>query len=112
MKAIKFLLVALIGLCLNAGANAQNPGLKTETITVSGNCGTCKSRIEKAAKAEGVSKAVWDQQSKVLTVTYDPAKTNLEVIGKKIAAVGHDNSKAKADDKVYNALPGCCKYKR
>jgi hypothetical protein len=112
MKTIKFLFVALISLFLSIGANAQNAGLKTETITVSGNCGMCKTRIEKAAKTEGVSKAVWNQQSKILTITYDPAKTNLDMIGKNIAAVGHDNSKAKADDKVYNALPGCCKYRK
>lgn len=72
----------------------------------------CKARIEKAARLEGVSKADWDQKSKVLTVAYDPAKTNLDQIAGKIAAAGHDNAKLKATDKAYNALPSCCKYER
>ena len=74
---------------------------------------TCaKARIEKAAKLDGVSKAEWDAKSNILTVTFDPAKTNMDQISKKVAVVGHDNSKVKSDDKAYNALPGCCKYAR
>jgi copper chaperone CopZ len=71
----------------------------------------CKTRIEKAAKLDGVSKAEWDAKSKALTVTFDSEKTTMDLIGKKVASVGHDNDKAKADDKVYSALPGCCKYR-
>ena len=71
----------------------------------------CETRIEKAAKLDGVSKAEWSSETKVLTVTYDPAKTNLDQIGKKVAAVGHDNEKGKAEDKTYNGLPACCKYR-
>ena len=85
---------------------------KTETLQVSGKCDMCKSRIEKAAKLDGVSKAEWSLKNKILTVTFDSAKTNMDVIAKNVAAVGHDNSKVKADDKAYNALDGCCKYDR
>ena len=85
---------------------------KTETLKVSGNCDLCKARIEKAAKLDGVSNAEWDAKSNSLAVTFDPAKTSMDQISKKIAAVGHDNSKVKANDKAYNALPGCCKYVR
>jgi mercuric ion binding protein len=84
----------------------------TETFKVWGNCEMCKARIEKAAKEEGVSSADWNIETKILTVSFDPAKTNLGAIEKKIADVGHDNEKYRADDKVYNALPECCKYKR
>lgn len=84
---------------------------KTEILKVSGNCGMCKSRIEKAAKLDGISKASWNSETKVLSVTFDPEKTNLDLIGKKVAAVGHDNEKSKADDKTYSGLPGCCKYR-
>ena len=85
---------------------------KTETLKVSGNCDLCKTRIEKAAKLDGVSKAEWDAKTNILALTFDPAKTNMDQISKQIAAVGHDNNKVKADDKAYNALPGCCKYVR
>ena len=37
--------------------------------------------------------------------------TGSEQIGKKVAASGHDNEKAKADDRAFSALPGCCKYR-
>ena len=39
----------------------------TVEMKVWGNCGRCKSRIEKAAKKKGVVKAAWDIDSKILT---------------------------------------------
>jgi copper chaperone CopZ len=118
MKTVKIILVVLIATLLGGNSYAQMQdhskmaSTKTETLKVSGNCDMCKARIEKAAKYDGVSKAEWDKKSKLLAVTYDPAKTSMDVIAKKVAAVGHDNSLAKADDKAYNALDGCCKYDR
>lgn len=90
---------------------SKETSTKTEILKVSGNCDMCKARIEKAARFDGVSKAEWDTKSKILSLTYDPAKTNIDQIGKKVAAVGHDNEKAKADDKVYSTLPACCQYR-
>ncbi|MCX6270022.1 MAG: efflux RND transporter periplasmic adaptor subunit [Bacteroidetes bacterium] len=81
-------------------------------ITVSGNCEMCKARIEKAAKSvKGVTKAVWTAKTKILQVEYDTSLDNPDVIYKVIADAGHDNEKYKADDKVYEALPACCKYR-
>jgi copper chaperone CopZ len=85
---------------------------KTETFKVWGNCEMCKARIEKAVKAEGVTSAIWDVKTKMLAVTFEPSKTSLEVLSKKLASVGHDTEKYKADDKAYNALDACCKYAR
>ena len=87
-------------------------GEKTASVKVYGNCGMCKSRIEKALKYEGISKADWDSKSKLLTVSFDEEKTNLKEIEKKISGVGHDTQSLKAEDVVYNKLPGCCKYDR
>ncbi len=101
-----------------AKANGYNLTLlpaekKTETVKVYGNCGMCKSRIEKAAKSvDGVSKAKWDQKAKEITVTYDPTITNIEDIEKGIAAVGHDTEDVRAKDEVYENLHSCCKYDR
>jgi len=117
MKTVKILLVVLIATFLGANSFAQSNQVskvnasKTETLKVSGNCDMCKARIEKAAKFDGVSKAEWDKKSKILSVTFDPAKTNMEIVEKKLAAAGHDNEKVKADDKAYSALPSCCKYR-
>ena len=108
MKSIKFL-TAILFITLSSVAFAA--GNKTEAIKVSGNCESCKTRIEKAAKVEGVTKATWDSKTTVLTVVYNPETITSDDIQKKVAAVGHDTPKYKATDKVYNALPGCCKYR-
>jgi len=54
MKSIKFL-TAILFITLSSVTFAA--GNKTEAIKVSGNCESCKTRIEKAAKVEGVTKA-------------------------------------------------------
>src|SRR5271157_2751615 len=112
MKAIKFIISAIISVVITVGAVAQDKSVKTESFKVYGNCETCKARIEKALKTDGISKANWDVKSKILTVTYNPSKISIDIIHKKIASVGHDTEKLKADDKVYACLPGCCQYER
>jgi copper chaperone CopZ len=131
MKTVKFIIVALLVTTLRTNSFAQMhdhskmdmsktsadskmdmASTKTETIKVWGNCEGCQKRIEKAAKIDGVSKASWDKDSKLLTLVYDPSKVKSDDIQKKIAAVGHDTEKFKADDKAYTKLPGCCQYER
>ncbi len=86
---------------------------KTKEFKVYGNCGMCEKRIEKAAESvEGVTKADWDKETKMITVTYDESKTDAHKIQLAIANVGHDTDMHKADDKVYDKLHGCCKYDR
>ncbi len=118
MKTVKFLVSVILLTTLAAGLSAQSKtsaqaqGLKTETFKVLGNCDLCKSRIETTVKNEGAATASWDQKTMLLTVSYDPQKTSVDALQKKLALAGHDTGKYKADDKVYNALPGCCKYDR
>jgi len=133
MKTIKIILTAIVACTFTFSATAQchmdgmddskkdtkstvvaklPANAQTATIKVSGNCESCKARIEKAAKTAGAIKADWNAKAQTLTVAFDPAKTNVDKISKAIAAVGHDTDKYKADDKTYNALPGCCKYER
>lgn len=86
---------------------------KTEEFKVYGNCGMCEQRIEKAAESvKGVTKADWDKESKMITVSYDKSKTDAHKIQMSIAKVGHDTDTHKATDEDYNMLPGCCKYDR
>lgn len=109
MKTIKFF-IAIVALTLSTAIFAAN-ATKTETIKVAGNCESCKARIQKTAKVDGVTKADWNQKTKVLTLVYDPSKVKSDDIQKKVAAVGHDTPKYKATAAAYNALPGCCKYR-
>lgn len=123
MKTIKLFLVAIIAITMGSNTNAQSMDSKmvmpkgeksiskTETFKVSGKCETCKARIEKTAKVDGVTKAVWNDKTKLLTLAYNPSKVKTDDIQQKLAAVGHDTPKYKATDKAYNALPSCCKYR-
>lgn len=85
---------------------------KTETLKVSGECGSCKKKIESAAKKAGASYAVWDVDSKELTVKYSSTSSNTAKIEQAIAAVGYDTPNYKATDEAYNKLDGCCQYER
>lgn len=86
--------------------------VKKETIKVWGNCGMCKSKIEKAAKSGGATIADWNEKTKMLNVSYSPSNSNAEKIQKAIAASGYDTQDFKANDKSYNKLMSCCKYDR
>lgn len=79
---------------------------------VKGNCGSCKARIEKAAKDSGADFAEWDAEKQTVTLKFDPVKTSADKILKKIADVGHDNEKFKSTNTVYKNLPDCCLYDR
>lgn len=109
MKSFRILSIAVVSLFCVTAANAQ---AKTETFKVSGNCGMCKNKIEKAALEAGAKSASWDADTKVLTVSYKQSGTNTAKIQSKIAEVGYDNEGAKASDESYNKLHGCCKYDR
>ena len=123
MKTLKIVFAAVLAVAFSTSVFAQMTdhskmvskkevvSNKTEMIKVAGNCETCKARIEKAAKVEGVIKADWSVKTKMLTLVYNPSKVKSDDVQKIIAAIGHDTPKYKADAKVYNALPGCCKYR-
>lgn len=111
-KLVKLTLVALFTIGGLSILNAQDHK-ETKEFKVYGNCGMCKTRIEKAANAvEGVSMADWDKKTKMIKVSFDTETTNIHKIHMAIAKVGHDTEMHKADDKVYEALHGCCKYDR
>lgn len=123
MKAIKFIAFSIVlGLasCESKNETATEVASKTETLNgettstfkVWGNCEMCKETIEGSLKADGIIKADWNVDSKIMTVVYDESKISLDQIQKKIAAVGYDNEKYKGDDKAYNELAGCCQYDR
>ena len=78
---------------------------------VRGNCGMCKSTIEKAAHGvEGVTTANWDKDKKKIDVSFDSSKTDEMAIHNAIAASGYDTEKVAADEEAYENLPSCCQY--
>lgn len=115
---MKTILNAVMAFCLMlfsiSFVAAQNES-KTKIIEfkVTGNCGMCKKTIESSLKGNpGVSSAVWNKDTKMMKVVFDPAKISEDQIHQKIADSGYDTEKKKASEKAYNALPGCCKYTR
>ncbi|MDR2388231.1 MAG: heavy-metal-associated domain-containing protein [Tannerellaceae bacterium] len=82
-------------------------------LKVGGACPMCKTRIENAAKSvEGVASATWQKETQILHLHYDKAKTSIEAVQKAVARSGHDAGNLQADDKTYNELPACCKYRK
>lgn len=78
---------------------------------VRGNCGMCKTTIEKAVNGiEGIANANWDVDKKKIDVSFDDTKTNEMAIHNAIAASGYDTEKVDGDLSAYEELPGCCKY--
>jgi copper chaperone CopZ len=107
MKTILF-----ISLCSLISLTTFSQSMKTTDFKVYGNCGMCENRIEKAAKIDGVTSAEWSQETKMLTLQYDPQKVNLDDVHQNIANAGHDTEKVRAQDATYNSLPACCHYER
>lgn len=123
MNLTKSITIAFIVLAIGACKNETKPEQttnKTETINgattssfkVWGNCEMCKETIESSLKTEGIEKADWNVDTKIMTVTYDSNKITLDQIQKNIASVGYDNEKYKGDDKAYKELADCCQYDR
>ncbi|MDQ6756404.1 MAG: cation transporter [Bacteroidota bacterium] len=111
MKTLNIYAVLLLSIFSFNFSFAQT-SVKSETIKVWGNCGMCKNKIEKSAKAAGATDANWNEKTKILNVSYNPAQSSSEKIQKSIAASGYDTQGFKADDKSYNKLMSCCKYDR
>lgn len=109
MKTIKFLSLSLFFISLYSFAFAQT---KKESIKVSGNCGMCKTTIEKAAKSAGASYASWNSETKMLEVKYNSRTSNAAKIQQSIATAGYDSPGFTASQEAYDKLHGCCKYER
>ena len=112
MNSLKKTMMAIVVLLSAAVSNAQIKNATTETVKIFGNCGMCKTKIEKAGNLKNVAKVDWNEDSKMATLTYDESKTNQDEILKRIALVGYDSEKFLAPAEAYSKLPGCCQYDR
>ncbi|MFW5706944.1 MAG: heavy-metal-associated domain-containing protein, partial [Bacteroidota bacterium] len=94
-------------------AATQGKKIEETVITVLGNCGMCKDRIERAAySVKGVRRATWDQEAQKLTLTYRSDRTDLATIERAVAKAGHDTENFLADDETHANLHHCCIYER
>tara|TARA_B100000900_G_scaffold169183_1_gene143717 strand:+ start:4662 stop:5156 length:495 start_codon:yes stop_codon:yes gene_type:complete len=84
------------------------------SIGVKGNCGMCKSKIEKAVKGlDFVKNAEWGIKTKILDVEFiNSVNFDLEELNSAINQSGYETMNTTADQPAYDALPMCCKYDR
>lgn len=92
-------------------ARSQEAKVVEATFKAAGNCGMCKTRIEKALAIEGVTSARWNRRGGRVTVEFHSPPLLLDSLQKRVAEAGHDTEKYRAPDSVYTALPGCCLYR-
>lgn len=112
MNSLKKIMMTITLLLSVIVMNAQIKNAKTETVKIYGNCGMCKTKIEKAGNLKNISKVDWNEDTKMATLTYDESKTNQDEILKRIALVGYDSGKFLAPADAYSKLPSCCQYDR
>ena len=83
---------------------------KEVKIKTSAICGMCKARIERnLAFEKGVKESDLDVKTKVITIKYNPAKTDVVKLKANISKTGYDAEEVPADEAGYNKLPSCCK---
>ncbi|GAB3574915.1 hypothetical protein GCM10027578_38250 [Spirosoma luteolum] len=97
----------LTGATLAAPRDDRDKEVKLKTSAI---CGMCKARIERNLSFEkGVKEADLDVKSKVVTIKYNPAKTDVARLKANISKTGYDVEEVAADPVGYNKLPSCCK---
>ena len=126
MKYSNLLCFILISLTLSVSCQQKN-NVKTVSVNhessivdpeisfgVRGNCGMCKSTIEKAAlSVDGVEEASWSTKSKILDIKTKSSLDSITVkIHQAVADSGYDTELMSAIGDNYSSLPGCCQYNR
>ena len=93
-----------------AGSSVNDDKDKEVKIKTSAICGMCKARIERnLAFEKGVKEADLDVKTKVVTIKYNPGKTDVARLKANISKTGYDAEEVLADEAGYNKLPSCCK---
>lgn len=92
-------------------AQSSEKKIQETQFKVSGVCGMCEARIEEAATIKGVKLADWDKHTQLLTIVFNPRKTDLKTVQQAVADAGHDTEKVSAKLEHYQKLPGCCQYR-
>jgi len=107
---IRMLLFALVVAAFSF-TSAQEFTTQEAQLKVFGNCGMCKTRIEKAVAIKEVKYAKWNKSTKMLRIAFRTPGMTVDSLEQRIAAVGHDTEQYKASDEVYASLPSCCLYR-
>lgn len=105
IAVILILFVSSIGFSFAQDSKTEEVQIKTSSV-----CKMCKNTIEKALSFEkGIKNSNLDVPSQVVTVSYNPKKTDINKIKKAINEAGYDADESPANSKAYNKLEDCCK---
>ncbi|RFS13875.1 heavy-metal-associated domain-containing protein [Emticicia sp. C21] len=107
---MKNILFILFFATIFSGFTKEDPPKTAEVkLKTSAICGMCKKRIERdLGVTKGIVGSNLNLDDKVVTVTYNPKKTNPEKIKNAISKIGYDADEVVADQKAHDALPDCC----
>nr|WP_293833630.1 heavy metal-associated domain-containing protein [uncultured Arsenicibacter sp.] len=106
-KGLMTLLITALALVATWSVAGDDKEIKIKTSAV---CEMCKERIERNLSYEkGVKEATLDVKTKVVTIKYNPKKTDAAKLKANISKTGYDADEVTADDAGYKKLPSCCK---
>lgn len=105
---MKYLIISIFAI-LSIPSKAQDSDGKA-LIKTSAICEMCKEAIEyELTYTKGIKFAELNLENKVVTVEFNPKKTNLDIIRKQITLIGYNADSLKRDPVAYEKLPFCCK---
>jgi copper chaperone CopZ len=106
-KVIAIIIFLFAGATFSFAQGGKEAQVQIKTSAV---CKMCKATIEKyLAYEKGVQSSDLDVPSKVVTVVYNPKKTDVNKIKQAINKSGYDADELPANAKAYEALEPCCK---
>lgn len=107
LTALTFLFLLGNVFALAGPGDDKDKEVKFKTSAI---CGMCKARIERnLAFEKGVKEATLDVKSKIVTIKYNPNKTDVAKLKANVSKSGYDADEVLADDAGYAKLPACCK---
>lgn len=102
-------LIAMSGFVF-ADSPVKKPKTETVEIQTSAKCGHCEERITNALTyTKGVVDIKFNDETKVVAVTYKKKKTSPDTIREAIAKAGYQADDMPANKTAYDALADCCK---
>ena len=108
--SISYMLLMVTIFINPVSAQEKKKNYEEVQIQTSAVCGMCEERIEtNIAYEKGVKSVELEDSTKIVTIGFDPRKTDPEKLRTAISKVGYDADDVAADPVAYEKLPACCK---
>ncbi len=104
-------MMLMVNIFINpVSAQGKKKNYEEVQIQTSAICGMCEERIEtNIAYEKGVKSVELEDSTKIVTIGFDPRKTNPDQLRTAISKIGYDADDVAADPVAYEKLPACCK---